>query len=175
MKRKYTKEELSELLKEYGTVSKDWDGDYLYSARWVRGGISYGWHGDKYKVEPEKPNKFVELHKFLKDKFPNLTYMEFVEIEDNCVDTYDDHESDYYSELDVTSWRCNIEKLAEYLPEFHDYDYEMTCKKCGTTFRFDEDQIDDIEGGLMGDWTGVWCPGCHGYVETYPDNRTKLH
>ena len=42
-------------------------------------------------------------------------------------------------------------------------------------FLFDEDQIDDIEGGLMGDWTGVWCPGCHGYVETYPGNRTKLH
>lgn len=174
MERKLTRNELFEMLADYGKVEK---GCATFRGEsWTRSGKYYDYSGGSHSMEPEKPRKFVEFHKFLKDKFPRMSYMEYLEIEDNCLYTDTDYEQDYYTERSVEYWVADIDKLVEYLPEYHEYDYEMTCKYCGETFNFDENCIDhDIEGGLMGDWDGVRCPHCHKYNETYPGNRTKLH
>jgi hypothetical protein len=173
MKRSLTKDELFEMLEKYGTVDREYNE--FRGESWTISGKMYGYSGGVRCIDGESPRKFVEFHKFLKENFPNITYMEYLEIEDNCVHTDTKYERDYYTERTVEYWVADIDKLLEYLPEIMDYDYEMTCKHCGTTFRFNKEDIDNVEGGLMGDWDGVWCPGCKGYVETYPKNRIKLH
>ena len=175
MKRQLSKDELKEMLAEYGEI-KHIDGhDCMCGRTWVTGGERWDWYGNKKPAEPDEPRKFVELHKFFKDNFPNLHYTEYLEIEDECIATHTDHESDYYSNYVVVCWIVKIDVLAGILPPYVEYDFEMTCKHCGTTFKFNKEDIDNVEGGLMGDWDCVWCPGCNGYVETYPKNRIKLH
>ena len=110
--------------------------------------------------EPEKPRKFVEMHKFLKDKFPNLSYMSYLEIEDKCFSTENDYESDYYTESTVTYWVCVLKELVNLLPYYNDPDFQTTCSNCGETFTFNKENIEDMDGK---------------YMETYPENRTDLH
>lgn len=171
MKRKYTLDELKEELRNYGKV----DHNQFCGESWCTGGVMWGFSGNKRPIDPEKPRSFVEMHRFLKDHFPHLTYMQYLEIEDNCFSTEDDYEHDYYTESNVTYWVCDLCKLVKLLPYYNDPDFQMTCSNCGEIFTFNEDDIEDMDGGLMGDWQGIRCPNCGKYNETYPKNRTSLH
>ena len=171
MKRKYTLDELKAELENYGKV----DRNEFYGESWRTGGTRWGFMGDKQPIEPEKPRKFVEMHKLLKDKFPSLSYMSYLEIEDKCFSTENDYESDYYTESTVTYWVCDLRELVNLLPCYDDTDFQTTCSNCGEVFRFNKEDIEDMDGGLMGDWRGVCCPHCGKYIETYPGNRTDLH
>jgi len=171
MKRKYTLDELKDELSKYGKV----DRDKFCGESWCTGGVMWGFSGDKRPIDPDKPRVFLEMHRFLRDHFRHLTYMQYLEIEDNCFSTENDCEHDYYTESNVTYWVCDLRKLVALLPCYDDPDFEMTCTGCGEIFTFNEDDIYDIDGGLMGDYRVVSCPNCGKYNETCSGNRISLH
>ncbi len=91
----------------------------LYSDSWCTGGCWNDCWGGSSPASPEDPYPFTELTELLEKVAPNLTFLQYKRIEQECVSTETHYERDYYGGgVSRCQWVCNLEKLYEIL---HNY------------------------------------------------------
>ena len=96
------------------------NGSYIYSENWTLGGEAGNCWGHRWDVSPEEPKEFVKLDEFLLKVVPNMSFLQYKKIFNECVDKIEWHELDYYSEgTNETCWRCDMKKLYEILKEMN--------------------------------------------------------
>lgn len=97
------------------------DKRYLYSEKWlVRGTERYyvgsNWESEYRQLESEEAIiEFEEFDNLLKQLCPSLTFIEYKELMKVAVDIEEFDKDDYYSYATYKRWRCDLDKLEEYL------------------------------------------------------------
>jgi hypothetical protein len=89
--------------------------DCLRSSEWCLGG-SCGSCEDRWEVDADPPVNFTELDNLLEEVAPNLTFLQYKKINNNCVCAKDYQDNDYYGgEKKYAYYICYIELLYEML------------------------------------------------------------
>lgn len=91
---------------------------YMYSESWSGGGSWGDCWGNEGTISPDSPLAFKELDRLLEKICPNITFLQYKKIQDECT-TYDEYSSyDYYGGCEYRHrWKCDMEKLYEMLKE----------------------------------------------------------
>lgn len=91
---------------------------YMYSESWSAGGTWGNCWGDEGTISPDKPLNFEELDELFEKICPNITYLQYKKIQQECVEIDEYTEHDYYGGVEhLQRWRCDLEKLYEMLKE----------------------------------------------------------
>lgn len=94
---------------------------YLYSDKWlVRGTQRYytnsNWDSAYRSIEGEEAiTEFKQFDKMLEQMCPLLTFTDYKELKKVAVDIEEIDEDDYYTCATYKRWRCDLDKLEEYL------------------------------------------------------------
>lgn len=94
---------------------------YLYSEQWlVRGTERYyvnsDWDSAYIKLDGEEAiMEFKEFDEVIEQLCPSLTFIEYKELLKVCVDIDEFDKDDYYTYATYKRWRCDLNKLEEYL------------------------------------------------------------
>lgn len=92
--------------------------EYYYSDSWSRGGTwgdCWGRHGD---IEPDEKPEFTDFYKLLEDVCPNISFLQYKRIFNECVEIEDFNESDYYGGTEYKSrYKLDVRKCYEMLRE----------------------------------------------------------
>ena len=89
----------------------------LYSCWWITGG-SYGncYDDSHYSISSDEPLEFTELHEFLENNYPMLSFSQYREISHECVSVETMEEGCYYGGSEESMrWVCNLEKMYKLL------------------------------------------------------------
>ena len=94
-------------------------GKYLVSESWSLGGTWGDCWGNKGKISPdEQPSSFREFDKLLEEVCPNITFLQYKSIYDECVEVYKYDESDYYGGTQYyAQYRLDLRKCYDMLLE----------------------------------------------------------
>lgn len=91
---------------------------YMYSESWSAGGTWGNCWGDEGTISPDKPLNFKELDELFEKICPNITYLQYKKIQQECVEIDEYTEHDYYGGIEhLQRWKCDLEKLYEMLKE----------------------------------------------------------
>lgn len=91
---------------------------YMYSESWSAGGTWGNCWGDEGTISPDKPLNFNELDELFEKICPNITYLQYKKIQQECVEIDEYTERDYYGGCEhMQRWKCDLEKLYEMLKE----------------------------------------------------------
>lgn len=91
-------------------------GKYLISDNWSVGGTVCDCWGGCHAAYASDPVNFTELDKFLEAKKPDLTFLQYKRIWNECVSTDDYQEGDYYGGcVTYMYYKCDMEKLYKIL------------------------------------------------------------
>ncbi len=94
------------------------DDGNLVSDTWSLGGESWDYNGNKRPVYSEpQPASFKEFDSLLRKIAPNISFLKYKELFDECVSIEDKEDSDYYSRQQVAFFVCNLPKLFSILNE----------------------------------------------------------
>ncbi len=96
------------------------DDRYLEGDEWSTGGTAGNcWDNTKHQIDAETPKKFVELDNLLTRICPNINFLQYKKIDNDCCDIREDGYGDYYGGyVGNARHRCDIEKLYNLLKEF---------------------------------------------------------
>lgn len=99
--------------------SKKLGYDTMTSDSWRTGGEICSYDGWSSEVEPEKaPQCFAEFDDLLEKLCPNISFLTYKKIYNECVTIQDDYEQDYYGGTQYYSvYCCNLDRLYEMLKE----------------------------------------------------------
>lgn len=93
---------------------------YMYSESWSAGGWWGDCWGNEGTISPDKPLNFKELDELFEKICPNITYLQYKKIQQECVEIDEYTEHDYYGGVEhLQRWKCNLEKLYEMLKEMN--------------------------------------------------------
>lgn len=94
--------------------------DVMVSENWGTGGTWYDCWGNGGKIGPDKvPESFKEFDDLLAKYCPDVTFLRYKSIYNNCVTVEEDYESDYYGGTEYFNlYCCDLKKLYEMLTEF---------------------------------------------------------
>lgn len=96
------------------------DSPYIYSDRWVVGGEWYNCWGDGGGVNSETPANFTNLDNLLNAMCPNLSFLQYKKIWNQCVEIQEDSESGYYGSYeDYNQYKCNLNELYNIMCEMN--------------------------------------------------------
>ena len=98
-----------------GIVAKD----ELRSASWSLGG-TYGtcYRDTLYNISPDSPKAFTEFDNLLEKICPNITFLQYKKLENECTQIVEYGESDYYGGREYRAYhKCNLHKLYDLLNE----------------------------------------------------------
>ena len=91
---------------------------YMYSESWSAGGSWGDCWGNEGTISPDKPLNFKELDELFEKICPNITYLQYKKIQQECVEIDEYTEHDYYGGIEhLQRWKCDLEKLYEMLKE----------------------------------------------------------
>lgn len=93
--------------------------EYLCSESWSEGG-TWGscWSDSLGTIEPDKPKEFKEFDDFLLEVCPDISFLNYKYVLNNCVEIEKWGTSDYYGGYEYSAkWKCNMRKLYEVLKE----------------------------------------------------------
>ena len=92
---------------------------YLKSEEWRTGGIYGNCYGDRGEVKAEKqPKSFRKLDNLLTEIDPNISFMTYNSILDECVEIKEYTEREYYGgHTEYAYYRCDLEQLLYVLTE----------------------------------------------------------
>lgn len=91
---------------------------YMYSESWSAGGWWGDCWGNEGTISPDKPLNFKELDELFEKICPNITYLQYKKIQQECVEIDEYTEHDYYGGVEhLQRWKCDLEKLYEMLKE----------------------------------------------------------
>ena len=93
--------------------------DVMVSENWSTGGTWGDYQGNSGNIEPDKvPESFKEFDDLLLKYCPNVTFLRYKSIYNNCVTVEEDRECDYYGGTEYFNFYCcDLEKLYEMLTE----------------------------------------------------------
>jgi hypothetical protein len=94
-------------------------GEYVYSGiTWSLGGCGKSGDGDTWAISAEpQPQSFTEFIDLLERIDPNVTFLQFLKLQNNCVYTEDFDDSDYYAETRSGRFVLDVEKFYNTLLE----------------------------------------------------------
>lgn len=94
------------------------ENKYYYSEDWSCGGDwgdCWGRHGD---IEPDEKPEFTDFYKLLEDVCPNISFIQYKRIFNECVEIEEFEESDYYGGTEYKSrYKLDVKKCYEMLRE----------------------------------------------------------
>ena len=92
----------------------------LRSYKWCNGGSAGScWDNYLIPVSAEPPAKFTQLDNLLAEICPQITFLHYKIIQDECVYTEDSYQGDYYGGgCHYLNWVCDLEKLYEMIKKF---------------------------------------------------------
>jgi predicted kinase len=93
----------------------------MRSTEWCAGG-AYGncWDDSKSPVAAEDPLPFKELDDLLLKIVPELSFLQYRKIQNECVTSESRYESDYYGGgCSYAYWVCDLKKMYDILEEFY--------------------------------------------------------
>lgn len=94
------------------------DEKYMYSDSWSLGGTWGDCWGHEGTIESERQPEFVEFDKLLEEICSSITFLQYKNIYNSCVDTVESSHGDYYGGCETTCrYRCNLETLFNLLKE----------------------------------------------------------
>lgn len=93
--------------------------DIMTSEKWCTGGTICCWDGSEYNCSPEKqPTSFVEFDKLLEKYCPDIPFLKYKSIYNECVTIEEDYEYDYYGGCEnFNIYCCDLNRLFELLVE----------------------------------------------------------
>lgn len=95
------------------------DDGKLHSESWCTGGCWKDCWGGSSPVSPEDPLPFKALDELLLEIAPQITFLQYKRIQDECVSSESTYDRDYYGGgVSRCHWVCNLEKLYEMLHQF---------------------------------------------------------
>lgn len=96
------------------------DEKYFCSPTWRTGGRSWDCHGNtvSFMDAEEVPASFAELDEMLDQTCPQMTAKQYREVYDSCVSVKENEEHDYYSNVFLNYYECDMEKLYGLLVKF---------------------------------------------------------
>ena len=91
----------------------------MTSEKWCTGGTICCWDGSEYNCTPEKqPTNFIEFDKLLEKYCPDISFLKYKSIYNECVTIEDDYECDYYGGREnFNIYCCDLNRLFELLVE----------------------------------------------------------
>ena len=95
------------------------DGKYMFSDEWLMGG-SYGdcWGDTLHPLSGDEPVDFTQFDSLLEKICPDITFLQYKNIFNQCVETDSRYESDYYGGgVTYGYYKCDLEKLFKLLEE----------------------------------------------------------
>lgn len=95
------------------------DDRYLRSDTWTVGGRCWSYTGDEWEATREKrPLTFKELDELLEKLWPDCTFLQYKRIERECVSVERKYDRDYYHDLEVEYYECDLKRLEEIMDEY---------------------------------------------------------
>ena len=101
----------------------DWyslnEDEFTFRSReWSNGGTWCDCWDNTGHIHAESPKEFDEFDKILEKACPNITFMQYKRIKNDCVKLVDYTERDYYGGSESKSyWVCDLKKLFESIKE----------------------------------------------------------
>lgn len=93
-------------------------GKYLLSESWCVGGTICDCWGGCHSAYVSDPVEFTQFDKFLEEKKPTITFLQYKKIWNECVSTDTYGEGDYYGgSVTYMYYMCDMEKLYKMLEE----------------------------------------------------------
>ena len=90
----------------------------LYSNEWITGGRWGDCWGNEGIIEPDSPENFYQLDNLLEVIAPNLTFLQYKKIENECVELDEWHNFEYYGGVTYKArYECDLFRLQEQLKE----------------------------------------------------------
>lgn len=99
----------------------DDDGNKIIRSKdWCNGGTWGDWRGNHGIVESEEKPEFTELDNILTELCPNITFLQYKKIMNDCVTIKTWTECDYYGgETENSYYECNVNDLMELLNQMN--------------------------------------------------------
>lgn len=107
----------------YGDAYLDLQNMTFSSNKWCLGGEQWSYEGPSWDVDPdgqEEINKIIKpfntlLFKFLEEHYPNLSFIKWAKIENECFSTVEESDDDYYSNCRYARKTLDLKKFFEML------------------------------------------------------------
>ena len=100
--------------------------DKMQSDYWSRGGSWGDCWGNSGSISPDpQPSSFTEFDELLEEICPNITFLQYKKLYNECVTVEEDGHGDYYGGYEYTSYfQCDLKKLYEMMVEMNLIDLE---------------------------------------------------
>lgn len=97
------------------------DDLYMHSDTWSLGGSYENCWGTGGSISPDdQPKSFELLDDLLQEVCPSMSFLQYKKIENECVETGESSESDYYGGCEYFAYfKCDIEKLVDMLSKMN--------------------------------------------------------
>lgn len=97
-----------------------YDNEYIRSEKWSLGGSWRNCWGNSGSVSSETPVEFIVLDNLLTEICPNVSFLQYKKIYNECVETDESSEGDYYGgNVYYAYYKCDVEKLYDKLVEMN--------------------------------------------------------
>lgn len=114
---------------EYVYYGNNDNPQYLYSNSWVTGGREWNYTGDEWDASvQEQPTEFKALDELLENECPQISFLEYKKIWRETVDVENYTDRDYYHDLCLSRYRCDLIKLYNILNEQKNKSAHSTAK-----------------------------------------------
>lgn len=91
---------------------------YLISDSWSMGGDWANCWGNEGTISPEPQPDFVQLENLLEKICPNITFLQYKRLNQECVEVVEKGYPDYYGGCEHRAWyKCDLNKLYNYLKQ----------------------------------------------------------
>ena len=98
----------------------------LTSNSWTTGGTWGNCWGDKGECEPEPQPEFEEFDRLIERVAPNITFMKYKRLYNECVTVETDYEYDYYGGCcNKAYYKCDLRKLYDMMEEMNLIEYNV--------------------------------------------------
>ena len=112
---------LDKSIEEIYDEDEDKNKKYLYSKEWLVSGTRRYYTNNYADIAyrdldgEEAIFEFEQLDEMLEQLCPSLTFIDYKELKKTAVDIEEFDKSDYYIDATYERWRCDLDKLEEYL------------------------------------------------------------
>jgi len=93
---------------------------YMYSESWSGGGTWGDCWGNEGTISPDSPSEFKEFDDFLLKICPEMPFLQYKKIVNECLETEEYTSYDYYGGCEYRHrWKCDMEKLYAMMKEMN--------------------------------------------------------
>ena len=93
---------------------------YMYSESWSAGGSWSDCWGNEGTISPDSPSDFHEFDDLLIKICPDISFLNYKKLLNECTETEEYSESDYYGGCEYRQrWKCDMKRLYELLNEMN--------------------------------------------------------